>query len=152
MPALTLERLADGISCWEKLPPHAGTTWRPSLEGLTDPHVIYSVPGPRLVHQAAWAYDSGIDRGATIQIDGEEVRDEPGLVALEVVAVPHGQAPPHRETIGDRRVDEGEPDLWVVLHRLGIEPPGLVAAALRPHRWPPPLWVHANSKVDQEPR
>ena len=151
MPALTVERLADGISCWEKLPPHTGTTWRPSAEALIDSQVIYSVPGPRLVHQAAWAYDSGLDRGATIQIDGEEVRNQPGLVALQVVAVPHGQQPHHRETIGDRRIDEGEPDLWVVLHRFGIEPPGRVAAALRPHRWPPSLRVHADSNSDQEP-
>ena len=151
MPALAVERLADGISCWEKLPPHIGATWRPSPEGLTDPQVIYSVPGPRLVHQPAWAYDSEVDRGATIQIDGEEVRDEPGLVALQVVAVPHGQELSHRETIGDRRIDEGDPDLWVVLHRLGIEPSGLVVAALRPHRWPPLLWVHGEGKVGQEP-
>src|SRR5262245_28272470 len=67
-PVLTVERLADSISCREKLPPHPGATWRLSPADLIGPQVIYSVPGPRLVHPSVPAYDWAVDPGATVQI------------------------------------------------------------------------------------
>jgi hypothetical protein len=169
--ALTVERLADGgISCWEPWPPHAGVTWRFDgraestnevakcwrsyrlpLADLGGPLVAYSVLGPRLLDPGVPAYDWALDRGATVQLDGHEVLDRPHLVALQIVAVPHTQQPRHRETVGDRRFHEGQPDLWVVLYRLRAEPPDRVAAALRPNRWPPPLELHAHRPFDPEP-
>jgi len=156
--AVGVERLADGgISCWEEWPPHAGVTWRFDgrtqstsesargwdsyrlpLADLASPLVTYSVPGTRLLDPALPEYDWPLHQGATVQIDGDEILAYPHLVALQIVAVPHTQQPPHRETVGDRRIDEGQPDLWVVLNRLGTEPPDRVAAAARPRRWPPP--------------
>jgi hypothetical protein len=169
--AVAVERLTDGsISCWEQRPPHAGVTWRfdgsaqSTSEGasswssyrlplgdLGGPLVTFSVPGPRLLDPGVPAYDSALHRGATVQLDGEEILDHPHLVALQIVAVPHTQLPRHRETVGDRCIDRGRPDLWVVLNRLGTEPPDRVAAALGRHRWPPPLVLHAKRPFDSEP-
>src|SRR5262245_62080018 len=121
--AIAVERLTDGgISCSELWPPHSGVTWRFDghtrstsgeakgwssyrlpLADLGGPLVAYSVPGTRLLE--AGAYDRVSHRGATVQIDGDEVRDYPHLVALQIVAVPHKEQPRFRETVGDRCID-----------------------------------------------
>jgi hypothetical protein len=121
------------------------------LADLAGPLVTFSVPGKRLLDPAVAEYDWDLDRGATVQVDGDEILNYPHRVALQIVAVPHSQQPPHCETVGDRRFDEGQPDLWVVLNRPGTEPPEAVAAALRPpRRWSPTLEVHAKRPFDPE--
>jgi len=95
-------------------------------------------------------YDPKLHTGATVQLDGDEAREHSDFVALQVLAVPHGEQPPHRETIGDRRIDDGQPDLWAVMNRLGHPPPDQVAAALRPGRRPPPMLQHARPAYDPE--
>lgn len=105
---------------------------------------IHSISGARLLDPALPAYDSDLDRGATVQLSGDDVLADPDRVALHIVAVPRGEQPPHRETVGDRRIDEGRPDLWVVLGRLADEPPDRVAAVLKPRHWPPPIAIHAK--------
>jgi hypothetical protein len=44
----------------------------------------------------------------------------------------------HRETVGDRCVDDGEPAIWIVLARHGDEPAERLVAKRVLH-WPPPL-------------
>lgn len=161
---LTVERLEDGaVWCREQLPPHAGVTWWPDgrvkseshqgaewssyrspLTGAGGLQAIHSISGSRLLDPALPAYDLDLDRGATIQLSGDDVLAEPHQVALQIVAVPRGEQPRHRETVGDRRIDEGQPDLWVVLHSLAGEPPDRVAAVLKPRHSPPPVWISAK--------
>jgi hypothetical protein len=57
--------------------------------------------------------------------------------------VPRGEEPHHRETVGDRRFDDGNPDLWIVLDRRGEDPAG-VAAVQHVLRWPPPIRAEAK--------
>ncbi len=163
-PVLKLARSQEGnISCFEAAEPIAGMTWwmdgrfrrtaesniervgqRAALSGLREPHVAYSMPGPSLLDPSLPPYDSSIDRGATIQVSGHAVLEEAHRVALQLVLVPRGQEPYHRETVGDRRIEEGEPDIWIVLARLGDEPAERLVAN-RILRWPPPLRAEARS-------
>ena len=140
--AVKVRREQDGeISCVEPSAPFAGATWRGDASSITQPLVAYSIAGRRLLDETMFPrYDSIVDRGATIQVDGEDVLEASERVALQVVLVPHGEQPPHRETVGDRRIDDGEPDIWVVLDRWGDDLPGRLAVAQGiPRRPPPPL-------------
>lgn len=110
---------------------------RTPLAKLTQPEIAYDIPGPRLVNDRSPLYDRDM-RGATVQISAHAVLEEPDRVALQLILVPQGQEPYHRETVGDRRIDEGDPAMWIVLDRNGDEPPERVAAT-RVLRWPPPL-------------
>lgn len=163
-PVLRVARSQEGhISCFEAAEPRAGMTWwmdgrfrlttesdtervgqRPTPGALREPHVAYSIPGPRLLDPRLPPYDSDIDRGATIQVSGHAVLEEPHRVALQLVLVPRGEEPYHRETVGDRLIEEGEPDIWIVLARFGDEPAERLVAN-RVLRWPPPLRTEARS-------
>jgi hypothetical protein len=150
--ALTVDRALDGsVCCWGQRPPRAEVTWRVPLADLEDSLVIYSVPGLSLLNPGLPAYDSSVDRGATVQLDGEEVLATPQQVTLQIVAVPPTQTPRYRETVGDRCFDQGRPHLWAVLARIGNEPPQGVAAKVRPRRSPPSLALHAHRPVEPEP-
>jgi hypothetical protein len=102
-------------------------------------HVAYSVPGPTLLSETVPRYAPDVDPGATVRISAHAVLDEPHRVALELVLVAHGNEPHHRETVGDRLIDSGDPDIWIVLTRAGDEPPERLVAAQRVLRWPPPV-------------
>src|SRR5207247_8261549 len=143
---LRVSRSQDGqLSCVEARNPGAGMTWAPDgrflltddtgakHEGqrrppasISEPLVAYSIPGPKLLDEDIPLYAPDVDEGATVQISAHAVLEEPHRVALQLVLVPRGEEPYHRETVGDRRIDNGEPDLWVVLDRSGDEPPGRV--------------------------
>jgi len=69
----------------------------------------------------SFLYESDL-QGATVQVSAHAVLEEPHRVALQLVLVPRGQQPYHRETVGDRRIEEGDPDIWIVLARFGDEP------------------------------
>jgi len=161
--ALVVDRAEDGeVSCVEPLEQQRGTgmRWlrdgrfflasgatetkdqRAPLASLKQPQVAYSIPGPRLINERIPFYSSDM-KGATVQISADAVLEEPHRVALQLVLVPRGEEPYHRETVGDRRIDDGDPDMWVVLDRDGHE--GVArAAALRVLRWPPPLRTSAR--------
>src|SRR6185503_1686476 len=117
---------------------------RPALVAIDGPLVAYSIPGPQLLDEGIPPYDSDIDVGATVQVSAHAVLEEPNRVALQVVLVPRGEEPLHRETVGDRRTDDGQPDIWIVLDRSGEEPPGRVAVAQRVPRSQPPVRAHAK--------
>jgi hypothetical protein len=156
---LKVDRSREGhIRCWETVEPFTGMTWwmdghfqrttetgaegeshRVPLPAISEPQIAYSIPGPKLLDARVPAYASDIDQGATVQVSAHAVLEEPDRVALQLVLVPPGEQPYHRETVGDRRIDVGTPDIWVVLDRVGDEPPGRVAAVQRIPRWPPPL-------------
>jgi hypothetical protein len=132
-------READGsVWCAAGTAPFAGVTWR--MGTLDQPYVAFSIPGPELLDERLYTYDSIADKGATVQVSAYAVLEEPHRVALQLVMVPRGQEPYHRETVGDRRIDDGDPAMWVVLARSG-EDPGERLAAQRIRRWPPPLRV-----------
>jgi hypothetical protein len=151
-PVLTVDRAPDGsVSCWEQWPARTAVTWRVPLGDLEEPLVIYSVPGLRLLNPGVPAYDSSVDLGATVQLDGEEVFATPQLVTLQIVGVPHAQKPRCRETVGDRCFDQGRPDLWVILSRTGNQPPAGVAVRLPPRPSPPPLALHVHRPIEPEP-
>jgi hypothetical protein len=116
---------------------------RVPLAAVNEPHVAYSIPGPRLLDQRVPPYASDVDSGATVQVSGHAVLEEPDRVALQLVLVPRGQQPYHRETVGDRRIDDGDPDIWIVLARVGDEPAERLVAK-RILRWPPPLRVEGR--------
>jgi hypothetical protein len=160
--ALTVRRSQDGdLSCAEPLRQQhpAGMTWRPDglycmttdtgaelesertpLADLKEPEVAYSIPGARLLDGSSPPYASDVDIGATVQVSAHAVLEEPHQVALQLLVVPRGQAPYHRETVGDRRIDDGEPTLWIVLARSGNDPAERhVANRVLP--WPPPLRI-----------
>ncbi len=106
--------------------------------GLWRRHVVaYSIPGWRLLDDTLPPYTSDIE-GATVQINAHAVLEEPHRVALQLVLVPPGQEPYHRETVGDRRIENGDPAMWIVLARQGDEPAERLVAS-RVLRWPPPL-------------
>jgi len=153
---LTVSRSQHGdISCAETVHGRAGMTWwmdgrfclttdagaefrgnRTPLPNLKEPEVAYSIPGPRLLDDG-FLYESDL-QGATVQVSAHAVLEEPHRVALQLVLVPRGQQPYHRETVGDRRIEEGDPDIWIVLARFGDEPTERLVAN-RVLRWPPPL-------------
>ena len=155
---LTLSRAQEGhISCVETFEPFGGMTWsadgryrlttgtsnervsqRVPIASLSEPQVAYSIPGPRLLDAEVPPYESDFHLGATIQISAHAVLEEPDRVELQLVLVPRGEEPYHRETVGDRRIDDGNPDIWIVLARFGDEPAGRLVAN-RILRWPPPL-------------
>jgi hypothetical protein len=161
---LKVERSHDGrISCWETVHPFIGMTWwmdgrfawttdvgreqyshRVPLPSVRKPQIAYTIPGPRLLAAGFPAYASDIDQGATVQISAHAVVEEPQRVALQLVLVPRGDQPYHRETVGDRRIDDGDPDIWVVLDRRSDGPPDGVAVAQRVRHWPPPLGAQAH--------
>jgi hypothetical protein len=161
--ALRVSRSEDGqISCVETRAPLAGAVWcadgrfrlttetgtehesqRRPLSTISQPLVAYSIPGPKLLDEIP-LYAPDVDLGATVQVSAHAVLEEPHRVALQLVLVPRGQEPYHRETVGDRRIDEGAPDIWVVLDRFGDDPPGRVAVAQHTLRWPPPLRAQAR--------
>jgi hypothetical protein len=163
-PVLKIDRSQEGhIRCWETVEPFMGMAW--SMDGrfewtsdaggehhshrepppaVREPRVAYSVPGAKLLDARVPAYASDIDQGATVQISAHAVLEEPQHVALQLILVPRGEEPYHRETVGDRRIDDGDPDLWVVLDRRGDDPPGRPAAVHRVLRWPPPLRAQAK--------
>jgi len=156
---LQVDRAPDGtVSCWEAVEPHSGIAWSPDgrfrwtshtgveseihrtpLAAVREPQVAFSIPGGRLLDARVPPYDHELELGATVQVSGHAVLDEPHRVALQLVLVPQGEEPYHRETVGDRRIDEGIPDLWVVLDRAGDDGPARMAAVQRVLRWPPPL-------------
>lgn len=105
---------------------------------MSEPHVAYSIPGPRLLDDRVLPCVPDIHQGATVQISAHAVLEEPNRVELQLVLVPRGEQPYHRETVGDRRIDGGDPDIWVVLARFGDEPAGRLVAQRNP-RWRPPL-------------
>jgi hypothetical protein len=117
---------------------------REPLAAVREPRVAYSIPGPKLLDARLPPYASDIDVGATVQISAQAVLDEPQRVALQLILVPRGEEPYHRETVGDRRIDDGDPDLWVVLDRRADDPSGRVAAVQRVLRWPPTLRAEAK--------
>jgi hypothetical protein len=157
---LKVNRSQDGeISCVEPLEPFAGMTWytdgrfrvgadwesqRQPLAALSEPRVAYRIPGTRLLDERLPCYAHDLDDGATVQVSAHAVLEEPNRVELQLVLVPRGQEPYHRETVGDRRIEDGQPDIWVVLARSGDEPPDRVAVANRILRWPPPLRAQAR--------
>lgn len=160
--ALTVRRSQDGtVSCTEPLRQRylPGMTWLPSglyrlttdtstdttvqrtpFASLKEPEVAYSIPGARLLDGSLPLYAYDVHSGATIQVSGHAVLEEPHRVALQLVLVPRGQEPYHRETVGDRRIDDGEPTIWVVLTRSGDDPAERLVAN-RVLRWPPQLRV-----------
>jgi hypothetical protein len=160
---LQVERAPDGtVTCWEAAAPRSGMAWsvdgrfrsitdaaaeretlRTPLIAVREPQVAYSIPGVRLLDGRVPRYDHDLDRGATVQVSGYAVLEEPDRVALQLVLVPQRDEPHHRETVGDRLIDRGVPDLWVVLNRPGDEP-AQVAAVRRILRWPPPLQAEAG--------
>jgi hypothetical protein len=167
--ALKVARAEDGtISCVE--PSFAGATWRADgryvlttargaecesrrrpLFAVAEPLVVYSIPGARLLDETMFPrYDSIVDRGATIQVDGEDVLEAPNRVTLQILLVGRGEEPPHRETVGDRRIDEGEPDIWVVLDRARDDPPGRLAVAVRIPPRVSPLTGNAHPSEEGE--
>jgi hypothetical protein len=148
------------ISCGETVHGWAGMTWRVDggfslttdtraefrgnrtpLRSLKEPEVAYSMAGRRLLDDG-FPYERDL-QGATVQISAQAVIEEPDHVALQLVLVPRNHEPYHRETVGDRRIDDGEPDIWIVLARFGDEPAERLAAA-RVLRWPPPLRAAAR--------
>jgi len=134
---MRLMRDAEGsVSCAEGIEPFARIAWR--MHELQEPVVVFSIPGPKLLDERLYTYDSIADKGATVQISAYAVLEEPDRVALQLVMVPRGQEPYHRETVGDRRIDDGEPAMWIVLARFGEEPGERVAAQRIPG-WPRPL-------------
>jgi hypothetical protein len=163
-PVLKIDRSQDGhVRCWETVEPFSGTTWsadgrfewtsdgsgeqqsrREPLADVREPRIVHSIPGPKLLDAKLPAYASEIDQGATVQICAHAVIEEPHRVALQLILAPRGEEPFHRETVGDRRIDDGAPDLWVVLDRRGDDPPRRVAAVQRVLRWPPPLGAQAK--------
>jgi hypothetical protein len=125
----------NGIERWDVRRP---------LASIDQPLVAYSIAGPSLLDETIPHYSSDIDVGATVQLDAHAVLEEPAQVALHLILVKHGEEPYHRETVGDRRIDDGQPDIWVVLDRSGDEPPRRVAVAQRILRWPPPIRAQAK--------
>jgi hypothetical protein len=160
---LKVDRSEEGhIRCWETVEPFAGMTWlmdgsferssdadgryhshREPLTEVREPRVAYSIPGPKLLDARVPEYGSDIDQGATVQISAHAVLEEPHRVALQLILVPRGEEPYHRETVGDRRFDDGNPDLWIVLDR-GSDDPSDIAAVKHVPRWPPPLRAEAK--------
>jgi hypothetical protein len=156
-PVLRVLRTDSGeIRCAEVRVPCAGMTWHPdgrfrltdrsgrphdsmrrTLASINEPLVAYSMSGPELLDDALQPYDSTLDVGATVQVSAHAVLEEPTRVALQLVLVKRGDEPYHRETVGDRRIDDGQPDIWIVLARCDDGPPGRVAAAQPVLRWPP---------------
>jgi hypothetical protein len=161
--SLKIDRSQEGhIRCWETVEPYNGMTWsmdgsfewtgestgghrshREPLSEVREPRVAYSVPGPKLLDARVPEYAPDVDQGATVQISAHAVLEEPHRVALQLVLVPRGEEPYHRETVGDRRFDDGNPDLWIVLDRRGDDPSD-VAAVQRVLRWPPPIRAEAK--------
>jgi len=162
-PVLRVSRHENGeIRCAEARAPHPGMTWHPdgrfrltddagvaqeserrTLASIDQPLVAYSMPGPRLLDESLTLYDRGLDSGATVQLSAHAVLEEPTRVELQLVLVRRGDEPYHRETVGDRRIDDGQPDIWVVLATAGDPPPLRVAAAQPVLRWPP-LRTHSR--------
>jgi hypothetical protein len=158
--ALIVDRSEDGeVSCVEPLEQEQGSgmRWLPDgsywlgsgarelkgqrtpLARVSQPEVAYSIPGPRLVSGRLPSYSRDpYVYGATVQISAHAVLEEPNRVALQLVLVAPGQEPYHRETVGDRRIDDGHPNVWIVLDRDGDEPTERLVAN-RVLRWPPPL-------------
>jgi hypothetical protein len=128
----------DGSFAWASDTTGERRSHREPLSQIREPQVAYSVPGPKLLDARVPEYASDIDQGATIQISAHAVLEEPHRVALQLVLVPRGEQPYHRETVGDRRFDDGNPDLWIVLDRRGEDPSG-IAAVQHVLRWPPPI-------------
>jgi hypothetical protein len=161
---LKIDRSQEGhIRCWETVEPFIEMKWsmdgrfewtsdaggehrshREPLAEVREPRVAYSIPGPNLLDSRVPAYASDIDQGFTVQISAHAVLEEPHRVALQLILVPRGEEPYHRETVGDRRIDDGDPDLWVVLDRRGDDPSGRVVAVQRVLRWPPTLRAQAK--------
>ena len=161
---LKIERSPGGdVRCRETVEPFRGMAWwtdgrfdwntdagqehhsrREPLTEVREPRVAYNVPGPKLLDARVPEYASDIDQGATVQISAHAVMEEPHRVALQLVLVPRGEQPYHRETVGDRRIDDGDPDLWVVLNRRGDDHSDRLAAALPVPRWPPALRGHVK--------
>ena len=136
---MKVRRETDGsVSCAGGTAPFAGITWR--MDALEHPYVAFSIPGPELLDESLFRYDNCVDMGATVQVSAHAVLEEPHRVALQLVMVPRGQEPYHRETVGDRRIDDGDPAMWVVLARLGEDPAERLATPRIP-RWPPSLRV-----------
>ena len=160
--ALTVDRSQDGdISCAEPLRQHApaGMKWwlngryclitdlgaelsaqRTPLASLKEPEVAYSIPGARLLDGGSPLYSSDVDVGATVQVSRHAVIEDPNRVALQLVLAPRGQAPYCRETVGDRRIDDGEPTMWILLAQSDDDPAARLVAN-RVLRWPPPLRI-----------
>jgi hypothetical protein len=158
--ALTVSRSQDGdISSTEPLRQRyaAGMMWsanglyrlttdtstdtkeqRAPLTSLREPEIAYSIPGVRLLDGSLPPYEYDAHSGATVQVSAHAVLEEPHRVALQLVLVPKGQEPYHRDAVGDRRIDDGEPTMWVVLTRSGDDPAERLVAN-RALRWPPPL-------------
>jgi hypothetical protein len=156
-PVLRVIRDESGeIRCDEARAPRAGMIWHPdgrfrvtddagvtqdskrrTLASIDQPLVAYSIPGPRLLDENLPPYDRELDLGATIQVSAHAVLEEPRRVALQLVLVRRGDEPYHRETVGDRRIDDGQPDIWVVLATAGDAPPERVAVGQPVLRWPP---------------
>jgi hypothetical protein len=136
-PVLRVLRTDNGeIRCAEVRVPCAGMMWHPdgrfrltdsagrphdsqrrTLASINEPLVVYSISGPELLDDALQPYDSTLDVGATVQVSAHAVLEEPTRVALQLVLVKRGDEPYHRETVGDRRIDDGQPDIWIVLAR-----------------------------------
>jgi hypothetical protein len=47
--------------------------------------------------------------GATVQVDAGAVLEEPHRAELHLLLTPRGCVPEHRETVGDRSIEDGEP-------------------------------------------
>jgi hypothetical protein len=165
---MKVERGADGtITCSETTGAHrkvtcwqdgrcleTSNTGRPresigvSFVALREPRVAFAIPGERLVDTTVPSYDWELDHGATVQVCASEVLAQPHRVALQLVLVPRGQEPPHHETVGDRRIDEGVPDLWIVLDLPPEPPPRRLAAVQRLPHLPKPLHVRTEPPYD----
>jgi len=156
---LRVGRDQDGqIWCRDVRAPLAGMMWQPDgrfaltndsgaehnsqrrpLAAINQPLVAYSIPGSKLLDPDYPPYSSHVDKGATVQVSAHAVLEEVNRVVLQIVLVPRGEEPYHRETVGDRRIDDGHPDIWVVLDRSGDDAPERVAVAQRHPRSPLPL-------------
>jgi hypothetical protein len=166
-PVLRVSRHESGeIRCAEARAPQAGMTWQPdgrfrltddagvardserrTLASIDQPLVAYSIPGPRLLDESLPLYDRSLDLGATVQVSAYAVLEEPTRAELQLILVRRGEEPDHRETVGDRRIDDGQPDIWVVLATAGDPPPARVAVARPVLRWPP---LRAQSSPDAQ--
>lgn len=139
---MRVDRAQDGsVSCSEVLDPrHSATCWpdgrlrataftgrevdihRTPPAELTTPQVVYSIPGSRLIDPRVPPYDGDLAEGATVQMSAYAVLDQPHRMSLALLLVPTGARPEHSELVGDRRIDQGVPDLWVLLTRTPAVP------------------------------
>src|SRR5271169_4497234 len=91
---------------------------RAPLARLGTPELAYRVPGWALLEEGLPHHTPEM-RGATVQLAAEDVAREPDVLELQLLLIPRGHVPEHRESMGDRVIEEGDPSIWVRLAPLG---------------------------------